>query len=66
MLALSLSRSTIDCDKLLKAAMERGMKLCLSTFVRENGRTKYLGCMCRVLRVSLDKCCKARADREST
>ena len=36
--------------------MARGMKLCLSIFVRENGKIKYLECMCRVLRVGLDKC----------
>ena len=63
-LALSL-RSTIDCDKPFQAAMTRRMKLCLRTFVQKNGRIKYLECMCLVLRVGVDKCCKGRADRES-
>ena len=62
--ALSL-RSTIDCDKPFQAAMTRRMKLCLRTFVQKNGRIKYLECMCLVLRVGVDKCCKGRADRES-
>ena len=46
--------------------MAREMKLCLSAFVPENGKIKYLAeCLCRILRVGVEKYCKKRADGES-